>query len=58
MYLLGPAGISSESTVAFATLWVLIITVVSGIAGLITIPKMGEGIGSFLSKIKARDNDE
>lgn len=54
MYLLGPAGISREISVAFAAIWVLVTTVVSGLCGLYIIPRMGEGLGKIINK---SDND-
>ena len=55
MYLLAPAGITSETSVAFSALWVFVITIVSGIGGLVVIPGMGEGIGAFMNRLNTKE---
>lgn len=48
MYILQPAGVLSESTVVFAAIWLLVVTLVSGIVGAFVIPSYGEGIGQII----------
>ena len=55
VYMMTPSGIDKEIAVAFSAIWVFVVTLISGIGGLFVIPKLGEGVGSFLNRIKDKE---
>lgn len=50
VYLLSPAGISREVSVAYAAIWVLITTIISGVCGALIAIGMGEGLSKLINK--------
>jgi glycosyltransferase 2 family protein len=48
IYILQPAGVVNETTVVFAAVWLLVVTFVSGVIGVIVIPSYGDRLSGII----------
>lgn len=53
IYLLQPAGVSPESSAAFAAIWIIVVTVISAVGGLFVVNSTGEKLISVFHKNKS-----
>lgn len=49
IYILQPAGVLNETTVVFAAVWLIIVSLVSAILGLLVLPSFGENASKYFS---------
>jgi uncharacterized membrane protein YbhN (UPF0104 family) len=55
IYMLQPAGVLNESSVVFAAVWVLVVSLVNAIGGLIVVPSYGDTL-SNITRLRKEEN--